>query len=106
MAWIAAAGSVLGSLGASGAAKKAAKLEFQNQKKMSKLDAELARKNSQFDAELQHYYAQLEKKEKMRGLDEYRKFSTMSTIDPNYTNSNPGPEVPPMPVFNQGQYTR
>jgi hypothetical protein len=56
---------------------------------------------SQFNKEQDYYYQQLEKKEKMRGLDEFKKFSGMTRIDPNYTNNNTGPILPEKPDINK-----
>jgi hypothetical protein len=106
MPWMAAVGNILGGIGAGGAAKKAAKEEYKRTKKLATLEAMLGRQNNQFDRELDEYYKQLDRQEKRRGLDEFRKFSRMEQIDPNYQNTMPAPTTPTMPIFNQGQYAR
>lgn len=104
MGWIAAAVAVVGSYAKSQQDKKAAKNAKKDSQEMTMAEAKLARQNSQFDAEQEYYYQQLEKKEKSRGLDEFRKFSTVQNYAPDYTNTNPGPVVPTKPGFDQGVY--
>ena len=105
MAWITAGASILGSLGASGAAKKKAKLDFKNQQKLNEQGGVISRQNSQFDAQQNYYYHQLDRQEKMRGLDEFRKFSTVKDYAPDYTNTNPAPlNTAVMPAYNAGAY--
>lgn len=101
MAWMTAGASILSSLGASSSAKKQAKRAFKNQKELTTLEATLQRQNSQFSAEQEHYYKQLDRKAKSRGLDEFRKFGTVKNWDPTYSNSNPGPIVPDKPDYNR-----
>lgn len=104
MAWITAGATVLSSLGGASSAKKKAKQDYKNQKKLTTLEAKLQRQNSQFAAEQDYYYKQLERKGKMRGLDEFRKFSTVKNFAPTYSNDNTGPVVPVKPEFDQGVY--
>jgi hypothetical protein len=106
MGWIAAAVAVVGSYAKSQQDKKAAKNAKKDSKEMTQAEAMLARENSQFDAEQEYYYQQLEKKEKSRGLDEFRKFSTVQNYAPNYTNTNTGPVVPTKPNYNEGIYAK
>lgn len=56
---------------------------------------------SQFEHEQDYYYEQLGKQEKMRGLDEFKKFHTVREIDPSYVNTNTGPIVPEKPDINK-----
>lgn len=58
-----------------------------------------------FGKELDYYYGQLEKQERMRGLDEYRKFSTVNAFAPGYQNTNPGPVVPSKPIAGPSSVT-
>jgi hypothetical protein len=101
MAWLALAGGVLKSFGASSAAKKDAKTRG--------VAAEYARGTAdraaiEFKNASDYYYQQLGKQEKMRGLDEFRKFSTVTNFAPTYVNTNTGPQVPVMPNYNDPQY--
>lgn len=103
--WIAASGGVLKSLGAAGGAKKKDARDFKNEQRLNEQKGVISRQNSQFDAEQDYYYKQLQRQEAMRGLDEFRKFSTVSQFAPQYQNTNPNPVLPAeRPVFNAGSY--
>lgn len=104
MAWIAAGASILSSLGAGGAAKKAAKTDLKNKKILNEQEGGISRQNSQFNMELEYYYKQLDKKDKMRGLDEFRKFSTVKNFSPNYANTTAAPVLPTAPQATAGAY--
>lgn len=104
MGWIAAVVTVVGSYAKSQQDKKNANKAKKDGQEMTQAEARLARENSQFDAEQEYYYQQLEKKEKSRGLDEFRKFSTVQNYAPTYTNTNAGPVVPNRPEFDKGAY--
>jgi hypothetical protein len=55
--------------------------------------------------ELENYYKQQDKMEKLRGLDEFRKFSTVQNFAPQYTNTNPNPVTQAvLPQYNTGAY--
>lgn len=103
--WVQAAGAVLGAFGSGGAKKKAAKEDFKNQTKLNEQEGVIGRQNTAYAMELEDYYKQLDRAEKLRGLDEFRKFSTVSQFAPQYTNTNPNPvrEVV-MPQYNSGTY--
>ena len=97
--WIAAIGGLFSSLGGSGSAKKQAKQDFKNQLKLLNEQGLISRKNTQFEKSLDYYYQQKDKQERMRGLDEFRKFSKVNNYAPTYVNNNPGPQVPAMPNY-------
>ena len=99
--WIQAAGAALSFLGGRNDKKEEAK----RSKEEMALDAMYGREKSQFDAEQAYYYKQQERLEKMRGLDQFRQFSTVKNYYPNYQNTNPDPIViPEKPQYNQGNY--
>jgi hypothetical protein len=103
--WAAAAANVLGSLGAAGAAKKKAKEDFKNERKLNEQEGVIGRQNAQFGRELDEYYKNQDRQEKMRGLAEFRKFSTVSDFAPQYQNTNPVPVIPiAKPNYNTGAY--
>lgn len=79
------------------AASKKAKQDKKDTQEMTKQGAQYNAILSQFDAEQEHYYKQLEKGEKLRGLAEFKKFSTMGNYAPTYTNDNTGPVIPERP---------
>lgn len=104
MAWIAAGAAILGSLGSSGAEKKAQKKANEFELKKIGLEGTISRENSQFDAEQNYYYKQLDRQGKKRGLDQFRQFSTVKNFTPNYVANDPQIATPVKPTFNQGAY--
>lgn len=56
---------------------------------------------SQFEKDQDYYLSQKMRADKKRGLDEFRKFSTVSQFAPGYTNTNAGPVVPQRPDADQ-----
>lgn len=100
--WLQAAGAALSFFSASKKSKDDAKAK----KEDTLMQISGARQNSQFDAEQAYYYNQLARQEKMRGLEEFRKFSTVQSFAPGYTNTNPNPiVVPTKPEYNKGTYS-
>ena len=91
---IAAGGAILGGV----AKSKQAKQDRKNAKEDAKIanadEAKWQSLMSQFETEQDYRYEQLRRKNKERGLAEFRKFNTMSAIDPNYTQSHEGVVVP------------
>jgi len=79
------------------ASQKEAKEARKDKKAGTRDEAKYSAMLSQFEQEQEYYYQQLEKKEKMRGLDEFKKFNGMGRIDPNYVNTNTGPVLPEKP---------
>lgn len=81
------------------------KNKFKQTKQEMALESMYGRENSQFDTEQAYYYQQLKRQEAMRGLDEFRKFSTVKNYAPGYVNTNPGPVLPDKPTYNTGSYS-
>jgi hypothetical protein len=104
MGWIAAVVGVVGAIGSAEAAKKNQQNANKAQAGLTESEAKWQRENSMFDAQQQYYYQQLDKQEKMRGLDQFRKFSTVSNYTPDFHDDNPGPIVPDQPMFDRGIY--
>lgn len=99
--WAAAAGMVLSAVGSAEDKKKDQKHEGE----MTEKGALLQRQNYQFNSQMDDYYKQRDRNEKLRGLDEFRKFSTVKHFAPNYTDSTVGQRQDPvMPKFNEGAY--
>lgn len=92
-----AAIAVGGAVISGAAASKKAKQDKKDAQEMTKEGAQYNAILSQFDNEQDYYYKQLEKGEKMRGLAEFKKFSTLNSYAPNYTNDNTGPVIPIKP---------
>lgn len=53
----------------------------------------------QQSAALSDYYTRRDRAESQRGLDEFRKFSTVQDFAPGYVNNNPRVEQPVMPAL-------
>lgn len=104
MAWIAAAGGLLKGIAGGASEKKAKKQDFKNTWRLNEQEGAIGRKNTDFSMALEYYYNQLGRQEKMRGLDEFRKFSTVTEFAPNYQNTTPAPVMPVRPVADQGAY--
>lgn len=100
MAWVTAIGAALSFIGSS----QEKKADRKENRAMTREEALLQRQNTQFESELDYYYKQLERKEKMRGLDQFKFFSTVDNYAPDFVDTNPGPQVPEMPQFNKGIY--
>lgn len=99
MAEIWGAAIAVGGAALSGAAKsKQAKQDRKNAKEDAKIanedEAKWGSLMSQFDKEQDYRYEQMSRKNKQRGLDEFRKFSTVSTFAPEYQQTQTGVEVP------------
>lgn len=92
---------VVGSVASAQAAKKKADKDRKENRVDNKQAAKYEAILSQFNKEQDYYYNQLEKQEKMRGLAEFKKFNTMSRIDPTYVNDNTGPVLPEKPDINK-----
>lgn len=90
-------GAVISGVAADKKAKEDRKENRVDTKNAAKYESVL----SAFNKEQDYYYQQLEKQEKMRGLDEFKKFSGMTRIDPEYVNTNTGPVLPNKPDINQ-----
>lgn len=54
----------------------------------SRAESIWAREENAFDKSLDNFYRQKERVERQRGLDEFRKFSTVQSFAPEYTNTN------------------
>lgn len=98
MAWMAAGASVLKSLGGSFGAKKKAKQDQKDSLEQIRAKGLEGLKQIEFQNASDYYYQQLGKQEKMRGLDQFRKFSTVKNFAPDFVDTNPGPQVPTMPT--------
>lgn len=96
-ALISAAGSLLGGLGSS----KSKKQEMQYQAEQSRLSDERQAKYQailgQVSKDTDYYYNQLNRKNKQRGLEQFRQFSTLNQYAPNFIGGNNQIVVPTKP---------
>lgn len=104
MGWIAAAisvgGALVGGIGKSEQEDASNKRSQDTSYGTQELKNTGELENTQLAAEEAYYYSQLNKQEKMRGLDEFKKFSTVKDFAPTYTNTNPNPiTVPAAPII-------
>lgn len=99
--WASAAGAALTFF----SGRKSEKDKAKQTKENILLEGKVGRENSQFNAEQEYYYRQLARQEAKRGLDQFRKFSTVANYAPQYRDTNPGPILPTKPTYNQGQYS-
>lgn len=102
MAWIAAGAALLGGLGKSQQDDQNNQMSQDTSFGTQELKNTGELENTQLAAQEAYYYSQLNKQEKQRGLDEFRKFSTVKDFAPSYVNTNPNPiNVPSAPVIPQ-----
>lgn len=94
---IAAGGAILGGISAEKKAKADRKAANQDRQSATKESVVFDALSSQFEKEQDYYYNQLERQNKSRGLDEYRKFSTVNSFAPQYENTSGGIIVPDKP---------
>lgn len=92
---------VVGSVASAQAAKKKEAAARKENRVDTKQEAKYSALLSQFEREQDYYYNQLEKQEKSRGLDQFKKFSGMSRIDPTYVNTSGGIVLPDKPDINK-----
>lgn len=95
MGWGAIAAAVIGGYASSRASKKASQDAASNSGAMTDAESLLAMERIDFQANRDELAKQRERQEKMRGLDEFRKFNTVQQFAPGYTNTNPNPIVMP-----------
>lgn len=91
--WGAAIG-VAGSVISGVAASKQAKKDRKNKVTDTKEGAALERENMAFAASLDDYYSQKKRAGMQRGLDEFRKFSTLGNFAPGYQDTSQRIVVP------------
>lgn len=98
---IAAGGAILGGVAKSKQAKEDRKNAKEDAKIANADEAKWSSLMSQFEREQDYRYEQLGRQNKERGLAEFRKFHTMSSIDPTYAQTHGGVVVPEARGINQ-----
>lgn len=98
-AWVAAAtitagGALIGGIAKSKAEKDARKQASKDAKAANKDEAKWSSLVSAFEKEQDYRYDQLERQNKQRGLEEFRKFNTVNQFAPEYSQTNAGIVVP------------
>lgn len=98
MAEIWGAALVLGGTLVSGyAANKAKKDDQREARAMTKEEAKYSGILSQFEKEQDYYYEQLARKNKVRGLDQFKQFSNVGSFAPGYKPADTTPVLPEKP---------
>lgn len=97
---IAVGGSIINGIAASKKAKQDRENAKEDTKEMTENDARFGAIASQFNAEQDYYYEQLKRKNKQRGLDQFRQFSTVNQFAPNFVGGNTTITLPAKPDIN------
>lgn len=97
---IAVGGSIISGIAASKKAKQDRENAKEDNKEMTENDARFGAIASQFNAEQDYYYEQLKRKNKQRGLDQFRQFSTVNQFAPNFVGGNNTITLPEKPNIN------
>lgn len=108
MAWAMVAGAAITVIGGAIAGKGAKKEEKKKRKHelfMQQEEHRLGLEKSLFERQADEHYVQKERKTRQRGLDEFRKFSTVGEFAPNYTDTSQRVEVPVLPAVSTQQGT-
>lgn len=98
--WVAAAATVVGAGISAYSANKKAKQEREDNKAMTEEDYRRTAQEVGYEAALENFYKQDERYEKQRGLDEFRKFSTVNNFSPGYTDAASRVSKPVAPDYN------
>lgn len=94
---IAAGVSAVGSYAANKSKQKSEQRAMEQQMAMSKEESERAMQRTSHAAAIEDYYNRRDRYEASRGLDEFRKFSTVQDFAPGYLDGSPRVEQPVMP---------
>ena len=92
MTWFAVAGAavtVVGGALSDKSANKAAKDAKASDRWSQQEEARLGRQDKIFNAQVDDHYKQKERAGRQRGLDQFRKFSTVSQFAPEYQDTSP-----------------
>lgn len=98
--WAAALVTVGGAVVSGYAASKKDKADKKENRAMTQKEAELNAQTLGYEGALENFYMEKERFQKQRGLDEFRKFSTMGTWAPGYSDNAARVADPVMPKFN------
>lgn len=79
------------------AAEKKSRQDSADARAMTKDSAKYEGILSQFNKEQDYYYEQLARKNKARGLEQFRQFSTVGSFAPNYKATDTTPVLPNKP---------
>jgi hypothetical protein len=100
MLWVGVAGAaatVIGGAMSDKSAKKAGKEDRAQTAFMQQEEARLGRQDAIFNRQVDEHYVQKERAQRQRGLDEFRKFSTMGQFAPEIQDTGTRVAVPVLP---------
>lgn len=95
--WVSAVVGAVGAYARSRSQKKALEDQRGHDSAMSEEESWRAMQREQHSAALSDFYSRRDRAEAQRGLDEFRKFSTLQDFAPGYVDDNPRIEQPVMP---------
>ena len=104
MSWAAVAaagGALISGIAASKKAKSDRAAAKEDAKELTEEGTRFNAILSQFNAEQDYYYEQLQRKNKQRGLDQFRQFSTVNQFAPNFIGGNNTIALPEKPDINK-----
>lgn len=90
-------GSIISGIGASKKDKKDKEFASSESRLSDEREAKYNAVLAQFNKESDWYYRQLERKNKQRGLDQFRQFSTVNQFAPNFVGGNNTITLPEKP---------
>lgn len=100
MTWFAVAGAAVTVIGGAMSDKKAgkdAKAGRAQDQFMQQEEHRLGRQDTIFNKQVDEHYIQKERAQRQRGLDEFRKFSTVGSFAPEYQDTSTRVAVPVLP---------
>lgn len=102
MSWIAVAGAavtVIGGAMSDKSGRKATKGQQAADRFMQQEESRLGRQDTIFNKQVEEHYIQKERAQRQRGLDEFRKFSTLQQFAPEYQDTGTRVGVPVLPMI-------
>lgn len=90
-------GSLLSGIGASKQQKKSQQFQASEARLSDERQAKYQAILGQVSKDTDYYYSQLSRKNKQRGLDQFRQFSTLNQYAPNFVGGNNQIVVPAKP---------
>ena len=94
---IAVGGSIISGIAAGKAKKKDQQYASEEARLSDERQAKYGAILNQFNKESDYYYNQLTRKNKQRGLDQFRQFSTVNQFAPNFVGGNNTIALPEKP---------
>lgn len=102
MSWAMVAGAaitVVGGVMSDKSNKKAGKEDRAQNAFMQQEESRLGRQDTIFNKQVEEHYIQKERAQRQRGLDEFRKFSTLQQFAPEYQDTSTRVGVPVLPMI-------